>query len=72
MTGTLFFLYLVGRVIYSRSYRKGVMDMITLYYERSGVEDTRIFRSRMELLDWIIRQSKIEKFTVLKIEEAQL
>ena len=49
---------------------KGVMDMITLYYERSGVEDMRIFRSRMELLDWIIRQSKIEKLTILNIEEA--
>ena len=43
--------------------------MIKLYYERSGIEDMRIFKDRMEFADWIIRQSKIENITVIKIEE---
>ena len=43
--------------------------MITLYYKRSGINDMRVFKNRIELIDWIICQCKFEKITIIKIEE---
>mgnify|MGYP003518843647 CR=1 FL=1 len=43
--------------------------MITLYYERAGCNDMRIFKDRIEFVDWIIRQSKLEEITIIEIKE---
>lgn len=49
---------------------KGDDYMITVYYERAGVEDIRCFKDLEELNDWLKRMKKLnEVYFITKIVE---